>query len=583
MSLEIISQDFDTIRASIVEWLKADSRFADYNFDVEGTSTALLLDILASFAYKNNIYTNAAFNEVFLTTAKTRNAIIRSAKELNYNIASPTAARAELNLKFYPTEYVSSISIPKYTKFSASIDSTTYDFATTEAYTVTPDELNNYEIDIDIVQGSAQTYTWTVANNQKVFTLPNTNIDTSLLKVFVKQNASDTLYTEYTKNTNITEATENSYIYFIQEGADEYFEIYFGDDVCGKSIADGNIIYIEYILTDGPDANGIKAFDLSSNLSYEPTISVNSMSQGGKDIETTDSIKFYAPKNYETQERAVTDTDYQVLVKQNFTQIDSLNAWGGEDNDPPYYGYVCLSALTKSNYQLSDNLKSKISDSFANNYIIGSKRIKWVDPEIIYLLTDINIYFNRKATTQSPQELVDTVIDSIGVYEDNYIANYKKTFKYTPFNNYIKSLDDSFTDVNSSIELQSKIQPSLGTSSDYKISFLNSLISGSFISDAFYDENSRICYLDDDSSGNIRKYTIIDNVKTFLNLNAGTINYTTGIVNINSLNIKNLYTSDNVFKVKVTPTTFNIVSSLNMILKFDTDNSSINVIKDINA
>lgn len=582
-SINVITQDFDTIRASIVDWLKADSRFNEYNFDYEGTSTSLLLDILAAFAYKNNIYTSAAFNEVFLSTAKTRNAIVRSAKELNYNIASPTAARARLNLKFYPTEYVNSISIPIYTKFTASQDSTTYEFVTTESYTVIPDINNVYEIDIDVVQGSAQTYTYNVTNNQKVFTLPNKNIDTSLLVVKVKENSSDNISYEYMRNTNITDANPNSLIYFIQEGIDEYFEIYFGDNVIGKSIVDGNVINIEYVLTDAEEANGINTFSLADNLTYTPTITTLSVAQGGKPIENIDSIKFYAPKNYEAQERAVTEMDYQTIIKQNFTEIDSLNAWGGEDNDPPYYGYVCLSALTKSNYELSENLKDNISESFEDNYIIGSKRLKWIDPEIVYLITDINAYFNRKATTKSPQELIDIIIDSMNNYEEDYISNYKKTFKYTPFVNFIKESDNSFTDINCNIKLQSKIEPLLNISTDYKISFLNELKSGTVATDAFYDENSRICYLDDDSLGNIRKYTLIDNVKTILDANAGTINYTKGLIRLNSLNIKNLVSSNGVFKLKATPSFFNITSSLNVILKFDTDNSSINVIKDINA
>jgi len=580
MSIDIISQDFDTIRASITASLK--TKYPDYNWEYEGECLSLVLDICANLAYKLNIYNSAALNEVFLSTAQTRNATIRSAKELNYNIASPTAARATLDLVFNPSSYVSSITIPKYTKFTAALDSTTYEFITTQAYTVIPDVDNKYEISIEVVQGSVQTYTWNVSNSQKIFTIPNTSVDTSLLNVYVKQNASDELYTTYTKATNITELTENSYVYYVQEGANEYFEIYFGDDICGKSIADGNVVYIEYIVTDATSANGISSFTLADSLTYTPTITVSSVSQGGKDIETIDSIKFYAPKNYAAQERMVTEEDYQVILKQNFTQIDSLNAWGGEDNDPAYYGYVCLSALTKSNYELSETLKDEISASCEDNYIIGSKRIKWIEPQIIYLLTNITTYFNRKVTSSSPADLVSKIETNLATYESNNIDDFKKTFKYTPFTSYVKSIDSSFTDVLCNIILEAKITPTLGSSVSYSVPFLNTVNSGTLSSDPFYDSSSRICYLDDDSAGNVRIYTTIDNVKTILNATAGTINYTTGKVAINSLNIKSLY-SDSTFKITLTPSSYNVVSSLNNILKFDLDNSTISVVKDVNA
>lgn len=575
-SLNLASLDFNAINEDLKNYFKSQEKWQDYNFDTEGSATSLIMDILSAVTYKQNVYLNAALNETFLSTAKTRDAVVRKAKMSNYRIRSVTAATATVKLTFDTNgSYPAQIAIPRYTNFIArDSNGNTFNFVTDKVYYCTPDNDYNYSIEIELVQGEHIENTLEVIANQKIFTIPNRGVDTNRMSVQVKNNSSETNWTNYTESKNIINLTEDSCVYFIQEGSNELFEFYFGDDVHGKAIQDGNIIKISYISSDGRSANDLNIFELSDSLEFDCSIETVSPSANGANLESISSIKRYAPKYMASQNRAVNSGDFEAIIYTNCPQIDSISCWGGEENVPAKYGKVCISAITTSNYSLSDTLKQKVEDLFNNNTIIGSKQLYWVDPQTIHISSNIQIFYDRTTSlSQSDMEMI--VRYGLSIY-NQYIRGFNYTLDMSNFTSYLKSLNTAFNDVIISNNLQYQIS-NFNNLQNISIDFQNSLRENTLTSNRYFNGENILCYLSDNGQGIINEYTNNNGVNVINKSNVGTIKYSTGELVINDISVNSIL-GGNTLNLTVSPNSSKITSKHNIILNLDQDSAVITMV-----
>ena len=572
-SINLASLDFDLINSDLKTYYKSKEEWKDYDFDSTGLATTLFMDILSAVTYKQNVYLNASLNETFLSTAKTRDAVVRKAKMMNYRVSSANAAEAKVRLTFTTSTYPAHIIIPKYTRFNAQdLNGNSYNFVTMQTYYCYPDENYNYIVDVDLVQGEILEYVWNVSNNQKIFTIPNAGVDTRRMTVNVKQSDSDLNWTLYTESNNIVN-NENSTVYFVQEGANQLFEIYFGDDIVGKAIQNGNIIKLSYLVTDGTSGNNLTTFSLLDTIDYDCTIETLVSSGNGKDIESIQSIKRYAPKARNTQNRAVNAEDFEVIIKENISQIDSISTWGGEENVPAYYGKVCISAITSTNYVLSDTLKEQINSLFNDNNIIGSKQLYWVEPQLINIIPNLRVYYGSTSLSQTDLDII--LRYGINIFNKS-IRQFNYTFDVSTFVEYLKSLNTAFIDIIVNNSLQ--YQESDFVNKDYLyINYQNSLTENTLVSNKYFNNDNLVAYIKDDGKGNIHEYISNNGVDSINDANIGNINYTTGEVTINRIKIKSIL-GDTTFKLNVKPSTSKIESKHNILLNIPFDLTVINMI-----
>ena len=576
--IELASTNFDDIEASIIAWLKTYPEWADYDFTVPGSASALLIDILSGMTYKQNVQSNFAMNERFLSTARLRSNILRRAKELNYSTHSAVSATATIKLSFTPEDNPDFVVIPSGTRFQAVNNDTTYTFSTISTYTANRD--NNYEVDVDVVEGDFLSYEWTVAQNQIFFVIPNPNIDISRLRVNVKYTTDDVYWTEYTRNYNITENDPESTIYYIEEVDKQYFRIYFGDDNISKAIKPGNIVQVNYLVTSGSAANSIAYFSLLDELDYDPEITVVSPSNGGQDIEEISSIKRYAPLAFYSQNRAVVASDYEYMIKNQFPQISSVNAWGGEENTPPLYGRVCVAAMTGGNFILSNALKEEISRIFDDNKIVGSKRISWFDPVIIQIVPNLRVFYNPAFTVETPMTLRTSIMDALILYQER-INSFRSTFNYSDFISFIKGLDRSFIDIICSVSLNySYIPTDLRTMQSINIQFMNEIQPSTLVSSKYYNESNLLVYLKDDGYQNINEYMESDNGEIITKSNVGTVNYTTGQVIVEDIVINALF-NNAALDITVDPIDYNITAKFQNVFNINPTKSTIDFVRSL--
>lgn len=574
--IELSSVNFDDIEQSLIDWLKTRPEWTGYDFTVPGSAGALLIDICSGIAYKQNVQSNFAVNERFLTTARLRENVLRRAKELNYNSQSPIASSAVITLKFTPADNPDFVLIPKGTRFQANGTDTTYIFTTLSTYTAMKED--DYTIDVTVVEGEYLSYEWTASATQKFFVIPNSDVDISRLKVNVKYTSDDMYWTEYTRNKNVVENNADSTVYYVEEVDNQLFRIYFGDDYISKAIKPGNIVKVDYLVTKGAIANNILAFQLMDELDYEPTLEISEPSFGGRDIEEIDSIKRYAPLAFYSQNRAVTASDYEYLVKTNFPQISSVSVWGGEDNTPPLYGRVCISAMTGGNYVLSETLKEEISSIFDDNKIIGSKRISWFDPTITQIITNMKIFYNPTFTVETPSTLRVLVQSALLEYQKR-ISAFQTTFNFSDFIVFVKSLDRSFIDIICTLSLNYSYLPSnLNQMQSIDIQFNTPVQPNTMISTKYYNENNLLVYLKDDGSSTINEYTNSEGHEISTRSDLGTIDYSTGSIKISDLKINTLFQSDTL-DIQVDPSEYNITAKFQNIFNLNPLKSEVELIK----
>ena len=378
--------DFDLVKNNLKNFLQGQSQFQDYDF--EGSSLAILLDILSYNTHYMAYLANMATNELYLDSADIRNNIVSLAKMIGYTPSSPRAPKSSIDITIN-NGTGTSVTMNKGTVFTTNVNDVSYQYVTNSDITTTPVDGVYKFSDVTICEGSLVTFKYTVDSTDvdQKFILPNVNVDTSSLLVKIQNSSTDTTTSTYSLAGGYNNVDANSKVYFIQESQDEKFEVYFGDGVNGKAVADGNIVILEYIVTNKTVSNSASSFSLSGNIGgfSNVTITTVSNSQGGSESETNESIKHNAPLQYAAQDRAVTTTDYETLVQSIYPNALSVSAWGGEDDETPRYGIVKIGIKAASGSTLTETTKQSIINSL-KPYNVASVSPQIVDPETTSVL-----------------------------------------------------------------------------------------------------------------------------------------------------------------------------------------------------
>ncbi len=590
--LVVSDYDFDAIKLNLKSFLQGQTQFQDYDF--EGSSLNILLDILSYNTHYLAYLANMATNEVYLDSADIRNNIVSLAKMIGYTPSSPKAPMASIDIKVNNATGTS-ITMNKGTVFTTSVDDVSYQYVTNSDVTITPSNGIYQFSGVPIYEGSLVTFKYTVDSTDvdQKFILPNANIDTTTLLVKVQNSSDDTTTNTYTLAGGYNNVTATSKVYFIQESQDGKFEVYFGDGINGQAVADGNIVILEYIVTNKTLSNNASSFSLSGTLGgfSDVTITTVSNSQGGSESETDESIRHNAPLQYAAQDRAVTTTDYETLVQSIYPNALSVSAWGGEDDETPRYGIVKIGVKAASGSTLTETTKQSIIDSL-KPYNVASVAPQIVDPETTSVLLTSTVKYNTGTTTKSSDTLKSEIVTAVTNYNTNTLQKFDSVYRHSKLTGLIDAVDNSILSNITTIKIRKEFTPTLAASNKYDIYFRNGLFnphsghnsaSGGILSSTGFKVTGSDLeqFLDDDGTGNVRRYYLASGIRTYANETQGTIDYTTGQITLNSLNVASISNirgaTSTTIELTVTPNSNDIVPVRDQIIEIDTSNSTITV------
>jgi hypothetical protein len=577
------------------------------------------LDILAYNTHYQALYNNITFNEAFLDTAQKRSSVVSIAKNLGYTPSSSRSATCIVEIVRSASDtgaIVGSLILPKYQAFKANKDSTAFFFYNLEEATFSVNELDvdgitpiNYTTgSVAIREGFLRTNSFVIdgSNPTQKFTLRYKNIDTQTISITVQNSASNATGSDaaWTESQNITLINGESNVFFLEEGPDEYYRIYFGDGILGKRLNEGNLVTITFLESSGIEANDIGFTDAESNRVFNSLDSVDTVkvvlpSFGGSEKETTNSIKYNAPKNFTTQERAVTASDYSIILQKDFAFIKSIKCWGGEENDPPAYGKVFICIKPENRAALTSSEKNAILKSLTKNRGVVGVVPELVDPNIIYLIINcdakVDIVKNKGSITQLNAKIIkaidDYIITNLDIFDADLIANELEAS--------ILDMDSSILSVTITPQLEYRLIPEYGAARSYTVKFQNAFQRSNSIDVPNIQSNSftyldyknvvRVCKLYDDGFGLIYigyqqdglSYSIgrFDNLdlSVFSPESIGTIDYETGEMNLVKFNP--IYSAENnTIKIFANVVDSDIFVNPNTILSIDTNDRNATVI-----
>jgi hypothetical protein len=475
-NISLVGLDFNAIKNNLKTYLQSQDTFKDYNFD--GSSLSVILDILAYNTQYNAFYLNMVANEMFLDTALQRSSVVSHAKLLNYTPKSTVSPTAYINI-VCSNVTDPSVTLPAYSNFlSESIDGTNYNFVNTETITInTANNSVTFE-DVLIKQGIAVNYRFTVdstTNSTYTFELPDSTIDTSTLRITIQKSSSNSYIDIYDLAQDYIAVNGESKVYFLQEALNGNYEIYFGDDIIGKKLEDGNIVIADYITSEGVASSGANNFVLIDNVNgFERNLIYGKIAASqGQDKESIDSIKFTAPKSYVAQRRAVTKEDYIYLLQQNSIGLsfDAVNVWGGEENNPPVYGQVYVAIKPTGDYVLTESQKQKIINNILMPVSVMTVTPKLVDIDYVYLVLEAKVLYDPKKTNLTVGQIAETVKQGTIDYCNNTLNTFNSTFVVGELINYVQKLNQSIIAVDYDVFLQKRLIPELNKVQDYTVNF----------------------------------------------------------------------------------------------------------------
>ena len=477
--------DFDQIKTTIKDFLRSNSDFTDYDF--EGSNLSVIIDTLAYNTYIASYNANMVSNEVFIDSATLRENVVSLARNIGYVPRSRTSARANISffvdttgLPYNPL----SVTLQKgLVCTSASFGNQNYAFSILDDITVPV--VNGIAIfdSIEVYEGNYTKNTFTVNsfNPNQRYVLNNTNIDTSTLKVSVRDTESSNKSLKYINSSSILDVNSQSKVYFIQEVADQRYELIFGDGVIGKKLESGNVIDASYIVSNGKSGNGFNSFNFSgiildsrSNkvLNGISLITVDQNSKGGKEIESVASIKNFAPRLYAAQNRAVTSSDYESIVPLIYPETQSVNVFGGEDLDPPQFGKVFITIKPSVGIFLSNTVKDNIKNGL-KKYSVAGIIPEILDAKVLYIETTSNVYYNQNLST-SANDVKTQIISNINSFANSEEINkYGARFKYSKYQNIIDNSDQSITSNITKVQMRRDLKVLQNKLVEYEICFGN--------------------------------------------------------------------------------------------------------------
>ena len=603
--------DFDQIKTSIKDYIRANSDFTD--FDYEGSNFSVLIDTLAYNTYITAFNSNMIVNESFLDSATLRENVVSLARNIGYVPKSRTAAQASVHFDVATSSSSPTLTLQAGLVCVGAQNNSSYVFSIPESITTTINSgvatFGTQTNPIVVYQGTYLSKTFTVDGSlDQTFILNNSFIDTSTIRVYVKGSADTGLGREYKRVDNILNINSTSETYLIQEIQDEKYELLFGDGVFGKKLENDAIITVSYIITDGADGNGPALFSWGGSVtnsvnqkispSSTPLIKTVSSASNGGNIESIDSVKYFAPRLYSSQYRAVTSRDYESIIQQVYPNTESVSVVGGEELDPPEFGTVLLTIKPKNGEFVSDFDKQKILEDLKQYSLAGINQ-KILDLKLLYVELDSYVYYNPAKTT-TPTALKTRISDGLTTYSSSKDINkFGGRFKYSKVLNVIDNIDTAITSNITKVKIRRNLKALTNSFAQYELCFGNQFhidVAGKNIKSTGFKiiNQSSTVYLTDipnkDSNGDldgsgmgtlsvIRRDTTTD-TEIVVVKSAGTVDYNKGEIILSTINIVSTSKPNNIVEVQAFPESNDVIGLTDLYLNFDMSNTTINMVKD---
>ena len=594
--------DFDQIKTSIKDYLRANTNFTDYDF--EGSNLSIIIDALAYNTYTTAYNTNMAANECFLDSATLRENVVALARNIGYVPRSRRSARAKISFIVSGLLDTSTLTLNSGIVCNGSGENTNYIFSIPEDITIPVTNGVAEFSNVEIYEGSYITQTFTVDTslfNQK-FILDNSFIDTSTIKVKVKPTSTSTSTVTYKQIDNIVGVTSTSNSYLLQEIEDERYELIFGDNVIARKLSNGNVVTASYIVTDGREGNGASEFSFVGNITNQDGGSINpaliglvtteEKSRDGDNIESISSIKYFAPRIYSSQYRAVTSSDYESVLGYIYPNVESVTAFGGEEMSPPRFGKVFISVKPRNGDFLSDETKRELIQRL-KSYAVAGIVPEFIDLKYLYVELETNPYYNT-SLNDDPDNLKTGVSNALTQYSRSIDVNkFGGRFKYSKAVSLIDSVDSSITSNITLVKIRRDLKAVLGQFAQYEVCYGNRFhtqeSSYNVVSTGFTIEGvTGTVYLADEvinkEKGRIFFFTYTEGgTPNIVKKNAGTVDYMHGEILIDTVNILSTVIANNVVEIQAIPHSNDIIGLRDLYVKFDMSNTTINMIQDLIA
>ena len=602
--------DFDQIKTSLKDYLRENSNFTDYDF--EGSNLSSIIDVLAYNTYINSYNANMISNEVFIDSATLRENVVALARNIGYTPRSRTAAKAIISFFVNTTGFTTkpvTLTLRKgiVTTSASRFGSESYSFSIPSDITVpVVDGIATFR-DVVIYEGTFLTSNFTVSSENPAppsrYTIDNANIDTSTLEVSVRDTQASTASKKFVFSDTLIEVTDTSRVYFIQEIADQIYELIFGDGVFGEKLKSLNFIDVSYITTNGETGNGISSFNfngrivdnnnnlVSTGISILSTVSE---SVGGKAIESVDSVQRFAPKIYSTFNRAVTAADYEALIPKIYPETESVSVFGGEELTPPQYGKVFITIKPFYGPYVPDSIKNNLN-TMLRKYSVAGIITEIQDLKYLYVEVDVNAYYNPSLAPDA--NAVQTIVaNNINTYADSADMNkYGAKFKYSKFQAIIDNSNDSITSNITKVEIRRDMQPKLNQVAEYELCFGNPFYIKSY--DGYNIKSSGFnifgisdtVYLSDIPKAGGRTGSLFffrlqaANSPIVVSNNVGTIDYERAEILLNPINITGTakkVLDVPIIEVSACPNSNDVIGLQDLYLQLDVKNSTVDMISD---
>ena len=605
--------DFDQVKTTLKEYLQTNANFTDYDF--EGSNLSTILDVLAYNTYITSYNANMVTNEVFIDSATLRENVVSLARNIGYIPRSRTAARATVSFTVDLTSVTpvpSSLTLKKgpVASTTSSFGNQSFIFSILEDITVPVYNGVASFSNINVYQGTllSKDFTFSSADPNQKFILPNSGIDTDLITVTVKNNEQSTTGTKYAYQNSLFDLDKNSLVYFLQEISDERYEIFFGDGIFGKSLTGGNFITAEYIVCNGDSANGVSGFAFSgklsynrNNLNYSVTSGISLLTtglaaSGGENIESVESVKRYAPQIYASQNRALTSNDYETLIPSRiYPETESISVFGGEELIPPQYGKVFISIKPRTGDFLPNLIKENIKTKL-KKYAVAGIVPEILDLKYLYLEVDSKIYYNTNLAPNSAYVSTLATQNTTKYAESTELNRYGARFKYSKFLKVIDDSSDAITSNITTIQIRRDLRVVINSFAEYQIGFGNefyikSMDGYNIKSTAFKVSGyAQDLYLSDvpntdKETGSLFFFSLPSPNSTspsIVKRNVGTINYKKGILTINPVNILSGKMKDGqpIIEISACPKSNDVVGLQDLYLQLDISNSNFETVVD---
>lgn len=609
--IRIAELDYDQIILNLVEFMKTDPAFADYDF--AGSGLRLLTRVLAYVTFYQGYYLSSAVNEAFLDTAQLRASVASHARMLGYEIKGTQSARLTANVLIeLANSAPASVTLPSWTQFSLAADPA-FSFYTLDDVELTQDPANtvNYICnEVELVEGTPGKYQFTVDINDPTqrFIIPNANIDYSTIAVSVQVSAGSNTITPFMRASNMLVIDANSAVFFVQESYNGYPEIKFGNGVVGKPVEHDNIVRVQYLASRGNAGNNLRGPFRLNELDAIPTMvrgityadgnTVPSM--GGSDFESLDSARFLAPMMYQTQNRCVTVDDYKSVILANYGEhIAAINVFGGEQGDPndpknrPIFGRVFVALKPKIGLRFTDLTRQIIEDNILAPRAVVGVIPQVIDPDYTYLNVMTSIKYDPAATVRTNPQLEQAVVNNVLTFAQNNIEKFDTSFRFSKFVRVIDDTDDAILSSLTRIDLEKRVYPQMNVSNRTILKFNSPLRRKSATDSVILEATShRFSYTSDggvsqencflvEQNGLISvAYRNTSNVVTVLQQNVGTVNINTGLVTLDNFIPTAIEANDIDVRVRVIPAINDFVPKLNQLFTIDPASVQVQLLND---